>query len=60
MKLVIIPQHEPRGEGNGWHDCSDDVATIFTVWDEDDEDGHALESFDNRTDAQLWIWEQMK
>ena len=55
MRLTIIPQNEPRGEGNGWEDCNDFVATIFTVWDFDDEYGHALEGFKTRAEAEAWI-----
>jgi hypothetical protein len=55
LNYQIIPQHEPHGKGNGWHDCGGEVATLFTIWDSDNEDGHALEAFDTRAEAQLWI-----
>jgi hypothetical protein len=45
--------HEPWGEGNGWDDCSDDLATAFVVVNTDTDD--AIEAFDTKQDAQQYI-----
>lgn len=56
----IQPAYEPNGEGNGWEDCTDDLATCFYVETEDGEDEmgtiwSAVEGCDTRAGAARWI-----
>lgn len=33
-RIIIEPQNEPHGEGNGWHTCPRDEGKIFVVYEE--------------------------
>lgn len=50
--MTIEPCNEPRGEGTGWEDCTDNAPGCqFFVFDEDD----FIASFGTRQEAEIFI-----
>lgn len=52
--LKIIPVNEPNGEGNGWDECPEHIATAFEV----DNGAEVVECFNTRSDAVDFIEKQ--